>query len=199
MKYFFNLLTVLGVSIAIYTLINWGEMPVLQRLLGLFLFGIILHVWEESRLPGGFTDMITKKLNFTQKNPFFGEFVTGLYILIIAFVPFFFHNITFLVIAPMMLGILEVLAHLVAIKMTESRRFYSPGLFTTVLLPISVYAIVYAVQHNLMRPIDWLYSFLYIFLGLMLAQQIVVRTSGMKYSEFMKNVRKALFSKEKTV
>lgn len=142
--------------------------------------------------------MITKSLNFTQSNPHFGEGITVIYVLIITFVPMFFPNVTFLSIAPMMLGILELFAHLVGIKLSGSKRFYSPGLVTAalVLIPISVYSIAYAVQNNLMSPISWLYSFLYMFFGLMMAQQIVVRTSGMRYSDFLKNVRTALFAKK---
>ncbi|HEY4288703.1 MAG TPA: HXXEE domain-containing protein [Puia sp.] len=198
LKNTFYLITVLGIATGIYTLVSWSSMPVLQRMVGLFFPAIVLHVWEESRFPGGFTDMITKKLNFTQANPHFGEFITGAYILVIVFVPLFFPHVLFLELAPMIIGILEVVAHLAAIKMFSMKRFYSPGLLTAIilLLPISIYTIVYAAQHHLLRPIDWLFSFLYVFGGLMLAQQIVVRMSGMKYSNFLKNVKNALSTTE---
>lgn len=42
-----------------------------------------------------------------------------------------------------------------------------------------------------MQPI----SFLYMLIGLLLAQQIVVRSSGMKYSDFLKNAQSAVFAK----
>jgi hypothetical protein len=40
-----------------------------------------------------------------------------------------------------------------------------------------------------MQPLYWLYAILYMQVGLMLAQQIVVRMMGMKYTDFLKNVR----------
>jgi hypothetical protein len=192
------LVTTLGVIVAIFTFANWSEMAVSQRLVGIFFIGLILHLWEEGKFPGGFTDMITKSLNFTQSNPHFGEDITVIYVLIITFVPLFFPNVIFLGMAPMILGILELFAHLAGIKLSGSDRFYSPGLVTAalVLVPISVYSIVYAVQNNLMSSISWLFSFLYMLFGLLMAQQIVVRTSGMKYSDFLKNVRTALFAKK---
>lgn len=100
--------------------------------------------------------------------------------------------------APMILAILELFAHLAAIKLSGSKRFYSPGLVSAalVLIPISVYSIVYSAQNNLMSPLSWLYSFLYMLFGLMMAQQIVIRTSGMKYSDFLKNVRTAFVKKK---
>lgn len=199
LKNTFYIVTVLGIITGLYTLINWSSMPVLQRMDGLFFLGITLHIWEESKYPGGFTEMITRKLNFTQRDPYFGEFITGLYILLIVFIPLFFPNIIFLAMAPMLIGILEVVAHLAAIKMFDMKRFYSPGLLTAVvvLLPISIYTIVYATHNNLMRTVDWLYSFLYMLVGLLLAQQLVVRMSGMKYSDFLRNVKGTLFSKKK--
>jgi hypothetical protein len=39
-------------------------MPVLQRTGGVFFMAIILHVWEEFRFPGGFAEMVTRRLNF---------------------------------------------------------------------------------------------------------------------------------------
>jgi hypothetical protein len=110
-----------------------------------------------------------------------------------------FSNVAFLAISPMMLGILEVLAHLAAIKMFNRKRFYSPGLVTAALelLPMGIYTIVYAVLHSLMQPMLWLYSFIYMLAGLLLAQQVVVRMSGMKYTDFLKNVRATLFTNQK--
>ena len=198
-KYNFYLFTTLGIAVGIYVIINWDTMPVLQRLVGLFFTAIILHLWEESKYPGGFTEMITKRLNFTQKNPHFGEFVTGSYILLIVFVPLLFPEIAFLSMAALLLGVLEVFAHLAAIRMYDKSKYYSPGLVTAVvvLLPISVYAILYVSENDLIGTIDWLYSILYMFGSLMFAQQLVVRMSGMKYSDFLKNVKGALFSTRK--
>jgi len=194
----FYLFALLGIGVGIYVGLNWNNIPVIQRLVGLFFSAIILHVWEESKFPGGFTEMITKKLNFTQTNPHFGEFVTGSYVLLIVFIPLFFPSVIFLSMAALLLGVLEVFAHLAAIKIYDKSKFYSPGLMTAliVLLPISLYSIKYVSENSLMRPIDWLYSILYMLGSLMLAQQIVVRTSGMKYSDFLKNVKTAFFSKK---
>ena len=191
-------ITALSVIVAIYAIVYWSAMPVLQRMVCIFFVGLVLHLWEEGKFPGGFTDMVTKSLNFTQINPHFGESITVIYVLIITFVPLFFPTVAFLAIAPMMLGILELFAHLAGIKLSGSKRFYSPGLITAafVLVPISVYTIIYAIQNDLMQPLWWLYSFLYMLFGLLIAQQIVVRTSGMKYSDFLKNVRTALFAKK---
>ena len=191
------ILTTLAVIVVFYLLLNWSTMPVLQRMVSLFFCAVVLHLWEEGRFPGGFTEMITRKLDFTQRDPHFGEFITADYVLIITFVPLFFPKVTWLAIAPMLLGIIEVIAHLGAIRMFNLQRFYSPGLVTAVvvMLPISIYTIVYVVQNDLMQPVFWLFSLIYMVIGVLIAQQIVVRMNGMKYSEFLKKVRATIFVK----
>lgn len=190
------LMAALGVIVAAFVATNWVSMPVLQRMVGLFFIGLVLHLWEEGRFPGGFVEMITEHLHFTASNRHFGEIVTAVLALLIAFVPLLFPNVPFLAMAPMMLGVLEAIVHVAVIRIFRLKHFYSPGMVTAVvlLLPISVYSIAYAVQQDVMSPALWLMAFLYMLFGLVVAQQIVIRASGVNYSEFLKNVRAALFS-----
>ena len=188
------IMAALGVAVATYLAINWSSMPVLQRLVGIFFVGLVMHLWEEGRFPGGFVELITEHLHFTARDRHFGEIVTAAYVLVIAFVPLFFPNVPFLAMATMMLGVLEAIMHLAMIKMFRLPRFYSPGLATAVvvLLPISIYGLAYAVRHDLMQPHSWLFAFLYMLFGLIVAQQVVIRASGVKYTDFLRNVRAAL-------
>jgi len=70
-------MTVLGVGVGIHTALRWSSISVLHRVDGVFFCFLIVHLWEESRFPGGFTAMITRKLHFTQADPHFGEIVTS--------------------------------------------------------------------------------------------------------------------------
>jgi uncharacterized membrane protein len=72
----------LGVGVAIFLALNWASMPVLQRLGCLFFIGLVMHLWEEGRFPGGFVEMITEHLHFTASSREFGEIVTAAYVLI---------------------------------------------------------------------------------------------------------------------
>ena len=190
-------MTVLGVGVGIYTAVRWSSLPVLARADGLFFCFLILHLWEETKYPGGFTAMITTKLHFTQADPNFGAIVTSALVLLIAFIPLFFPHVAFLTVVPLLLGILEPLAHLAAIRMSDT-RFYSPGLATAVvlLLPTALYGIVYVAQYDLLYPIEWVLCVVYLLVALLVAQQVVVRASGMKYSEFLKNARGALLGRQ---
>jgi hypothetical protein len=186
----------LGVGVAIFLALNWASMPVLQRLGCLFFIGLVMHLWEEGRFPGGFVEMITEHLHFTASSREFGEIVTAAYVLILAFVPLFFPHVPFLTMSAMMLGIMEAVMHTAMIRMFRL-RYYSPGLVTAVfvLFPISLYAFVHVISENLLSPVSWLFAFLYMLFGLAVAQQIVIRGSGMKYMDFLRNVRAALFGR----
>ena len=188
------LITVVGACALAYTLVCWPSMPVPQRCVGLFDAGIVIHLWEEGRFPGGFTEMITDRLHFTQADPRFGGLVTDVLVLLIGFVPLLFPGVTFLVFAAISLGFVESFAHIVAIRMFRKRRPYTPGMASAlvVLLPISIYTSWYLVTNDLMRPASWACAIVYLLACVAVAQQVVVRTSGMKDSEFLGNVHKAL-------
>ncbi len=190
-----NMVTILATGTLVYILLRWSTLPILQRMVGLQFFFVVIHTWEELRYPGGFIEMVQAKLNFTLLNPHFGELVLSVLILVIFIPPLLFPRRTFLVMVPMLLGVLEVVAHTAAIKMFDMDIPYSPGLVTAVLLmlPVSIYSINYAIKNKLMRPVDWVFSSLYMIFGLLIGQQIVVRSSGMDYFEFLANVRKSLF------
>jgi hypothetical protein len=125
---------------------------------GLFFVGLAMHLWEEGRFPGGLVEMITEHLHFTAISRTFGGIVTAALALLIVFVPLFFPDVPFLAMAAMMAGPLEAIVVL--------------------LLPISLYTFTYVIRQNLMHPASWVFAFLYMAFGLVGAEQIVIRVSG---------------------
>lgn len=119
---------------------------------------------------------------------------TSSYAMCIALVPILLPKVTWLAMSAMLLGLLEFVMHTAMIKLFHLKHPYSPGLATAtiLMLPISLYTIHYTLQHKLMRPGEWLLSVFYMVAGLMIAQRIVIRASGKKYSEFLRNVRQAM-------
>jgi Protein of unknown function with HXXEE motif len=190
-----HLVTVLGIGVAIYVGTNWVEMPVVQRIVGLSFVALIAHVWEEFRFPGGFAEMVTARLNFALADPQVAKLIVVAYILYLAFVPLFFPGVIWLSMAAMLLGVLEPVFHVAAIKLFHQKNFYSPGLITAagLLLPVGAYGIVYIVQHHLMKPWEYALSLLYMVIGLAIAQGTVVRMSGLAYIDFLKRMRSTLF------
>ncbi len=189
-----NIVSVAGLAAILYVLVNWSRLPILQRMVGLQSFFIVLHITEELRVPGGFVEMIEAKLDFTLTNPHLGEFVLSIVVLTMFVPAFLFPRRTFLVMVPMVLGVFELVMHTAGIWMFDRDIPYTPGLATAacLLAPVGVYSIRYAVKNRLMRRIDWLFVFLYMLFSVGVAQQIVVRSTGMSYAEFLRNIGKAL-------
>ncbi len=188
------LISALAAGVALYTALNWAATSTMETIVRLFFVGVVLHLWEEQRFPGGFAELITRKLDFTAKNRHFGEIVTIILVLFLAVVPIVVPGVAFLQLAALLLGYLEAVAHVLAIRMFRLPRPYSPGMATAllVLLPLSIWGTVYATGHGLVSPIDWLWAVLYALGGLLLAQRYVVTASGMRYREFLRNVRASL-------
>ncbi|MEJ7358502.1 hypothetical protein WL542_12130, partial [Staphylococcus epidermidis] len=59
MKNSLYLVTLLNIFILIYMIIFWDNMSIAQRYIGIFNIGLVIHLWEEGKFPGGFTKMIT--------------------------------------------------------------------------------------------------------------------------------------------
>ncbi len=159
------LLTGLALGVAVFLPLRWPALSVPQRLAGSFFLAIIFRLWEEGRFPGGFTRMITQRVGVHSSRPALRQSRYG--------------------------GLCAGHCFRPALQMFRLNRPTSPGLATAVflLLPISLSGIVYAEQHDLINARSWLPGTVYIIGALMLAQQIVVRASGMKSSEFMRRVR----------
>ena len=197
MKNSLYLVTLLNIFILIYMIIFWDNMSIAQRYIGIFNIGLVIHLWEEGKFPGGFTKMITEKLNFTQSNPNFGSFITVLLVILVSFVPFFLSNISFLVFACITLGYIEAIAHIIAIKMFDKKVPYTPGMISAVfiLLPISIITTYHLISTDSMYPMAWAFSIIYLIVSVALAQRIVIQSSGMKYSEFLSNVKQTLLKR----
>lgn len=191
--------TVIGLGVAVFTIVNWQSMPMMQRLVALYFIAISLHEWEEMHFPGGFVEMVLQGIGFKLKNQGFAMLSLFVGEMFIAFVPLFFPNIIWMCVAPLLLGFIETIAHLAATRMNKSKKFYSPGMITSllVMLPISIYGIVYVIQSGIMKPIYWLYSLLWLVVPVLIGQIAIVTSSGMKYGEFINNARKALFGRGK--
>jgi hypothetical protein len=194
LEHLLDLVTFMALGALGYVSANWSKLPIHQRLVGLQFFFIALHINEEQRFPGGFLEMVEHKLNFTLKNPHFGDLILSVLVLLVFLPPLLFPRRTFLAMVPMVLGVFELVAHTAGIWMFDRPVPYTPGLATAALLlaPTGIYGIHHAIKNHLIRRLDWLFVFLYMLFAVGIGQQVVVRSTGMSYLEFLGNVRKTL-------
>lgn len=190
--------TALGVGIITFLAVCWHDITTLQKLVGVYFIAISIHVWEEMKLPGGFIDLVTENLKFNLKNVGAAKLLLFLVEILIAIVPLFFSQVIWLCVAPLILGFVETFAHLAATRMNKKQKFYSPGMITAlcIMLPVSAYGFYYIIANGIMEHgIWWLWSVLYLLGIVVVAQMIIVKSNGMKYSEFLGNARKKMFGK----
>ncbi|MBT8342105.1 MAG: HXXEE domain-containing protein [Desulfatitalea sp.] len=193
-----HLLAALGVIVAAYTAINWADLPVLQRLACLIFITLAMHGLEEYLFPGGFMQLVMRNMNVAFTNAEASKFAVVYAIVYLSFVPLFFTHVAWMVMAPMLLGIVEFIMHLFMIKLFKVGRPYTPGLASaTCMLPISIYAIVHVVQNNLMQPVQWLFTLLFMATCLWSASIILAKVNGMKYFDLIKTYRAGMLAKLK--
>lgn len=116
----------------------------------------------------------------------------------IGLMPLFFPQAIWLSATCLVLGIIELFAHIGAIRMMRNGHFYSPGIVTafTILPLTAIYGFYYLFSHQLLTPIEWLYAFLNLIIPLFSAQFISVKSMGVSYRKFMKNAFSAMAQKK---
>ena len=144
------ILTLAGLAVVVYMALTWNSMPAGQRALGFFVAGIVLHEWEEMRFPGGFYELMTKKLGIggmTDEQVGLSHGVVAAAILFFAFLPFLIWPVLpWFAGIPAILGFFEALIHIAGIKIHRLKRPYTPGMATALLclLPASICIVVFA-------------------------------------------------------
>ena len=146
------ILTLAGIAVAAYMALSWDVMPAGQKALGLFVAGIVLHEWEETRFPGGFFELMMKKFGvegYSEEQVGLAHGCVAIAIVLFAFVPFLlWEQAPWLAGVPAILGFFEAVIHIAGIRIHDLKRPYSPGMATALLclLPASICIVVFAMS-----------------------------------------------------
>lgn len=183
------LTSIVAVGILIYLVLQWSVLLVLQKLVCFMFLAITIHEWEEKLF--GFGELNAQNLNVSAEvvDNNIGHFALFLLTLYVGLVPLFFPEVIWLSATAMVLGFLELFAHIAAIRMNKSGHFYTSGMVTafTILPAISIYGFYYIISHSLMQPIEWILAILNLMIPLIIMQFISVKSMGANYREFLKN------------
>jgi len=190
----FYITTAVGVCLLIYLVLRWSDLAVMQRLVCFFFIALVAHEWEEKLF--GFEELSANHLGVSTEEIQKGVGYIALFFvtMYLGLVPLALPHIVWLSASFMVLGLIEVFGHLATIRMNKSGRVYSGGMVTAfTLLPlISVYGFYYLISNGLMEPIHWLFAFMNLVIPLFCAQIIAVKSVGVKYGDFMRNVRASM-------
>ena len=198
-KYSVWFTTALGIFAVVFLIINWNATPMLKKIVLFYMISLACHEWEELKLPGGFVELVLRITGFKLKKPGSAKLALFIITLYATILPFLFYDKVFLVLMPVLVGIVEIIAHLLSAKVNPEKKFYSPGMITAVFIqfPVAVFGLYYLIKIGELRVIHFLWAALLLFIPLLGGQAMIVKSNGMKYKEFINNARKTLLKKEK--
>lgn len=149
------LITIIGGILNLYSL-----SLVRKMLLAIMVIGL-LHEWEEKRIPGGFFETVGVVWGWDvdkvdTRKP--GLLVVCAWIVFI-FIPLIFDNVMGFVLAPMFLGVFELIIHNMGRILTKIKKIYFPGLITAWIMGIfSLYCIAVLALNHMISTEDVLFG-----------------------------------------
>ncbi len=178
-----------AIAATIFLIVRWSDLVWIQRLAFLLYDALALHELEE--MVFGFVEA-TDELLGEDKKVGFGQlclFVVSIYLPLL---PILRPNYAWLLVSYLVLGIVEVPAHISTIRKGRGEKKYYPGTVTafTVVPGVAVWALVYILMNGLMYHwYWWIFAVAHVAFCFILAQFLSVRSMGIKYKDFWKNVR----------
>ncbi len=150
-----------------------------KKLLLIIVIGVF-HEYEEKKFPGGFFENLGIVWGWNMetvdiRKP--GQWVVLAW-LVIAFIPYIFDNIVGLLLAPVFLGIFEMIIHTAGKKICNISGWYVPGIVTAWAMGVaSVYSICLLVGQHIITSADCIIGILCVAF-VMAALQILVQKSA---------------------
>ncbi len=166
------LIPILGAVLAL----NWNYFEVSQRLILLNFIFLLIHQFEEYGFPGGEPMIMNYVLQGSKipdrfpLNQFSGMFTNVFIAFALYGLPFFFSDLIWLFMGPMLFNFGQLMVHGVMTN-KAMKSVYNPGLGAVVFLhlPVSIYFFWYTLSNNIIQGNDWLYAVLYTILCAALA------------------------------
>ena len=163
-------------------------------LLAIMVIGL-LHEWEEKRIPGGFFETVGVVWgwdvdNVDLRKP--GQLVVYAWIVII-FIPLIFDNVMGLALAPMFLGVFELIIHNMGRAITKIKKIYLPGLITAWIMGIvSLYCIAVLVLNHMISTEDVLFGVVFFVLVFGCLMSLVQMSAGSSLRRMMGIMKKRM-------
>lgn len=155
MPLFILIVTVL----TIYDLANWNAISLVRKLVNMFAVLAIMHEIEEKYWPGGFMELMLKKIkiNISDFDTETAKLNVVIFLLVYIFLGYVFDNIIFFVMMTIVLSLFEAFIHTAGIKIHKLDKPYTPGLVTAWLMAIvAIYAIIQFNELNMVHPTDYI-------------------------------------------
>lgn len=193
-KYNLEIMTVIFFGTITICAVFGRQLGLIQRVMLGYMFLFTLHEWEETRVPGGFANLMVKFFG-VKANPdqiAAAHIPVAVLLLVITFVPFF-TQFPILALVPIYLGLFETFIHLVGIKIHKMDKPYTPGMVTGIMLGIaSVIVLVTYSKEQLLSRSGYIWGIPLLIICFAAMQRTVLAIYGLGYKFVIANVKKKL-------
>ena len=193
-KYSLEIMTLIMFGMITFCAVFKQQMSLIQRVMLGYMFLFTLHEWEETRFPGGFSDLMIKffGVKTTPEQLSAAHIPVAVLLLVITFVPFF-TQIKAAALVPVYLGLFETFIHVVGIKLHKMKKPYTPGLVTALMLgAASVCVIVTFSKNHLLSSSEYVWGIPLTMACFATMQRTVIAIYGLGYKDLLANVKKKL-------
>lgn len=191
-KYNIYVFIVLIALLTIYDFLNWDSISMVRKLVNLFAILAVLHEIEEKYWPGGFHNLMLKKIKVDINDFDLGSanLIVFIFLLVYIAMGYIFDNLVFFFIMAIILSIFEALIHSAGIKIHNLDKPYTPGLLTAWLMAIAaIYSIIQLNKYGLASPFDYLIGVILFIISFLILQSQVFKVIGISRKEAIKRVR----------
>ena len=191
-KYNIYVFIVLIALLTIYDFLNWDSISMVRKLVNLFAIFAVLHEIEEKYWPGGFHNLMLKKIKVDINDFDLGSanLIVFIFLLVYIAMGYIFDNLVFFFIMAIILSIFEALIHSAGIKIHNLDKPYTPGLLTAWLMAIAaIYSIIQLNKYGLASPFDYLIGVILFIISFLILQSQVFKVIGISRKEAIKRVR----------
>ena len=191
-KYNIYVFIVLIALLTIYDFLNWDSISMVRKLVNLFAILAVLHEIEEKYWPGGFHNLMLKKIKVDINDFDLGSanLIVFIFLLVYIAMGYIFDNLVFFFIMAIILSIFEALIHSAGIKIHNLDKPYTPGLLTAWLMAIAaIYSIIQLNKYGLASPFDYLIGVILFIISFLILQSQVFKVIGISRKEAIIRVR----------
>lgn len=191
-KYNIYVFIVLIALLTIYDFLNWDSISMVRKLVNLFAIFAVLHEIEEKYWPGGFHNLMLKKIKVDINDFDLGSanLIVFIFLLVYIAMGYIFDNLVFFFIMAIILSIFEALIHTAGIKIHNLDKPYTPGLLTAWLMAIAaIYSIIQLNKYGLASPFDYLIGVILFIISFLILQSQVFKVIGISRKEAIIRVR----------
>lgn len=191
MKYWLETLTFIMFTTVTSVAVFMPEISYTRKILLGFMLLFTAHEWEENRLPGGFSKLMQKfsGKQFEKEREELSHIPVLVLLLVITFIPFVFDTVNIVVLIPIFLGVFECMLHIIGIFLHKTKKPYTPGLVTAVmLLALSMYGIYRLSAVALWT--DYLFGAVCMIVSFAVMQRTVLMINGITYQDMISAAKK---------